>query len=114
MAKKRDDNQRERDENTAPQTAEVVCPCYAGWEAFEKNVRVVLSKLKAGTRSERAYALHVFDDAMRIQSKEDLESALEPGEYMLDEKRACHFRSMEERMEARRDRLIRRRKRLER
>jgi hypothetical protein len=42
MAKKRDgsskpkSNQLERNEEIAPHTAEVVCPCYAGWEAFEK------------------------------------------------------------------------------
>ena len=118
MAKKRessnkpDSDHQERNEESSTQTGEVVCPCWAGWEAFEKNVRFVLRQLKAGSHSERAYALHVFHDAMRIQSQYDLEYALEPGEHLLDEKRACNFRSMEQRIEAKRDRTTRRRKRL--
>lgn len=107
MGKKRADSSTKED---APRTAEVHCPCYAGWDVFEKNVRVVLRQQRAGTRAERAWALHVFDDAMRIQSQLDLQYVLEPGEYKLDEKPACDRRSMEERIEARRDKLIRRRK----
>ena len=95
-----------RNEESGHKTAEVHCPCYAGWETFENNVLVVLRQLKAGTRAEKAYALHVFDDAMRILSRRDRLYVLEPGEYKLDEKRACHIRS-EARIEARRDRLIR-------
>lgn len=100
-----------RNHKSEPHTGDVLCPCYAGWDAFEKNVRFVLLKQRAGTRAERAYALHVMEDAMRIQSLSDLQYALEPGEHLLDEKRACHFRSMEMRIEARREKLLVRRRR---
>jgi hypothetical protein len=84
------------------------CPCHAGWEVFEQHVSEVLHSLKVGSRVVRAHALHVFDDAARMQSADDLRYSLEPGEKKLDEKRACsRFRSMEERLEARREKRIR-------
>ncbi|HEX5885164.1 MAG TPA: hypothetical protein VFY67_11555 [Pyrinomonadaceae bacterium] len=87
------------------------CPCHAGWEVFEQHVTEVLHSLKDGSRVVRAHALHVFDDAARMQSVDDLHYSLEPGEKKLDEKRACsRFRSMEERVEARRDKRLRRHK----
>lgn len=46
------------------------CPCHAGWEVFEQNVQVVLRHLRDGSRLARAHALHVFDDAMRMQMAE--------------------------------------------
>ena len=123
MGKKQDDSTKPdsnyggaelgRNEESGPKAAEVQCPCYAGWEAFENNVRVVLRQLKTGSRAEKAHALHVFDDAMRILSRRDGQYVLESDEHKLDEKRACHFRS-EARIEARRDRLIRKWQRHER
>ena len=87
------------------------CPCHAGWEVFEQHVSEVIHSLKDGSRVVRAHALHVFEDAARMQQAADLRYSLEPGEAMLDEKRACsRFRSMEQRIEARRDREIRKRK----
>jgi hypothetical protein len=78
---------------------------------FEQHVSEVLHSLKDGGRVVRAQALHVFDDAARMQSADDLRYSLEPGEKKLDEKRACsRFRSMEERIRARRDKRIRKRK----
>ena len=87
------------------------CPCHAGWEVFEQHVSEVMRLLKDPSRVVRAHALHVFEDAARMQSAFDLSYSLEPGEMMLDEKRACsQFRSMEERLEAKRDKRIRKRK----
>jgi hypothetical protein len=87
------------------------CPCHAGWEVFEQHISEVLHSLKDGSRVVRAHALHVFDDAARMQSRDDLRYSLEAGEKKLDEKRACsRFRSMEERVEAKKNKRIRRHK----
>lgn len=83
------------------------CPCHAGWEVFEKNVSLVLRSLRDPSRVVRAHALHVFEDAARMQSASDLRYYVEAGDERLDEKRACsRFRSMEERLEARRNKRI--------
>jgi hypothetical protein len=88
------------------------CPCHAGWEVFEEHVGDVLRALRTGNREERAHALHVFDDAARMQLAEERRYYVEPGEERIGEKRACaRFRSIEERLEARRDRRSRKRQR---
>jgi hypothetical protein len=84
-----------------------LCPCHAGWEAFEQNVSIVFRSLRDRSRVVRAHALHVFEDAARMQSVEELRYYLEPGEEKIGEKR-CRFRSMEQRLEARRRNRIRR------
>ena len=88
------------------------CPCHAGWEVFEQHVSEVMRLLKDRSRVVRAHALHVLEDAARMQSTADLSYSLDPGEAKLDEKRACsRYRSMEDRLEARRDKRIRKHKR---
>ena len=88
-----------------------LCPCHAGWEVFEQHVSEVLRALNDDSPIVRAQALHVFDDAARMQLAADLRDSLEPGETKLDEKRASsRYRSMQDRVEARRDRKIRRHK----
>jgi len=87
-----------------------LCPCHAGWDAFEDHVSDVMRLLKDPSREVRRNALHVFEDAARMQSARDLSYSLEPGEEKIGEKRAsARFRSMEDRIQARRDRQIRRR-----
>lgn len=89
-----------------------LCPCHAGWEVFEQNVSVVLRLIRNGSRVSRAHALHVFDDAARIQSMDELRYYLEPGEERIGEKRASsRFRSVQDRLEARRESMVRKRKR---
>ena len=73
-----------------------LCPCQAGWEAFEQHVSVVFRSLRDRSHVVRAHALHVFEDAVRMQSAEELHYYLEPGEEKIGEKR-CLFRSMEQR-----------------
>ena len=87
------------------------CPCHAGWEGFEQNIRVVLRGLRDPNRKERADARHVFDDAARMQLVEDLKLQLEPGEELIGQKRAQHFPSIAERLRASRNIRIRNRKR---
>ena len=85
-----------------------LCPCHAGWEAFEQHVSVLFRSLRDRSPVVRAHALHVFEDAARMQSSEDLCYSLEPEEERLDEKRASsRFRSMEDRLEAKRNKRIR-------
>lgn len=84
-----------------------LCPCHAGWEAFEQHVSVMFRSLRDRSHVVRAHALHVFEDAVRMQSAEELRYYLEPGEEKIGEKR-CRFRSMEQRLEARRRNRIRR------
>ena len=99
------------DEDARARGVRGLCPCHAGWEVFEQHAGVVLRMLRDRSRVVRANALHVFEDASRMQSASDLSYQLAPGEERLGEKRAQRFRSMEERMEARRESRNRRRKR---
>jgi hypothetical protein len=88
-----------------------LCPCHVGWEVFEQHVDVVLRRLRDRSHVVRAHALHVFEDAVVMQSAEDLRFYLEAGEERIGEKRASsRFRSIEERLEARRNRKTRRQK----
>lgn len=84
-----------------------LCPCHAGWDVFEQHVGLVYRLLRDPSHVVRAHALHVLEDAVRMQSAEDLRYYLEPGEEKIGEKRACYFRPMEERLEARRNRKMR-------
>ena len=88
-----------------------LCPCHVGWEVFEKNVSVVLRHLRDGSRVVKAHALHVYVDAARMQLAEDLKLQLEPGEELIGEKRAQHFPSILERLQASTNIRIRKRKR---
>ena len=85
-----------------------LCPCHAGWEVFEQHVSDVLRLLGDRNKVVRAHALHVFEDAARMQATEDLSYYLVAGEERIGEKRALG-RSMEERLEARRNRKVRKR-----
>jgi hypothetical protein len=96
--------------NDAVRGVRSLCPCHAGWEVFEENVSVVLRLLRDPNHVVRAHALHVFEDAARMQATEDLQYYLEAGEERIGEKRAAGFRSMEDRLEARRNRKLRKRK----
>ena len=100
------------DEDVRGEGVRSFCPCHAGWEVFEQNIRVVLRHLRDPNRAERAHALHVFEDAARMQTAADLSYYVEPGEERIGEKRACaRYRSIQERLEARRERKIRKSKR---
>jgi hypothetical protein len=89
--------------------ARALCPCHAGWELFEQHVGLVFRLLRDPSHVVRAHALHVLEDAARMQSAEELHYYLEAGEEKIGEKRALH-RSMEERLEARRNRKLKKRK----
>ena len=98
------------DEEARGEAVRALCPCHAGWEAFEAHVGEVLRMLRDPSRAVRAHALHVFEDASRMCSAADLGYYKEEGEERIGEKRAARFRSVEQRLEARRDSRNRRRK----
>src|ERR1044071_1998499 len=87
-----------------------LCPCLAGWDLFEDKVDVVIRSLRDPSRDGRRNALHVLEEAAFMQSREVLKYYQEPGEEKIGEKRP-HFRSLEQRLEARAKRKIERRKR---
>ena len=84
------------------------CPCRAGWSDFEQHINLVTRGLRDSSRIVRRNALHVFEDAVRMQLAEDLQYYIEDGEEKLGEKRASGHRSMEQRLEARREKRNRR------
>jgi hypothetical protein len=83
-----------------------LCPCHAGWELFEQHVSLAFRLLRDPSHVVRAQALHVFEDAAQMMLAEELRYHLEPGEEKIGEKR-CLYRSMEQRLEARRNNKIR-------
>ena len=121
MAKKRDSwvapdferllpDLRSSDEEARGNAVRGLCPCHVGWDSFEDHVGDVLKMLRDPSRDVRAQALHVFDDAARMQSAEELNYYHEAGEERIGEKRAMGFRSIAERLEARRDHRARKNK----
>jgi hypothetical protein len=104
-------NLQASDEEARGRGVRGLCPCYAGWEVFEAHVGEVLRAMRDPSRAVRAQALHVFEDAARMCSAADLDYYREEGEERIGEKRALHFRSKEQRLEARQRSRSRRRKR---
>ena len=98
------------DEAVRGDAVRYLCPCHAGWELFEEHVGVLHRLLKDPSDVVRRHALHVFEDAARMQSRGDLEYCVEADEEKIGEKRTSCYRSMEQRLEARRDRKISKRK----
>jgi hypothetical protein len=99
------------DEEARGEAVRALCPCHAGWEAFESHVGEVLRMSRDPSRAVRAQALHVLEDAARMCSASDLGYYREEGEERIGEKRAARFRPGEQRLEARRDKRLSRRKR---
>jgi hypothetical protein len=95
------------DDEVRGEAVRSLCPCHAGWEMFEQKVDVVLRLLRDRSQVVRAHALHVIEDAARMQVAEDLGYHREAGEETIGEKRASRFRSTAERFEARRNKRIR-------
>jgi hypothetical protein len=102
-------NLESADEEARGNAVRGLCPCHAGWEVFEGHVSDVLRMLKDPSRVVRAHALHVWEDAARMQLAADLSYYLEAGEVRIG--RTGHFPSIVERLNARRRRKARRHKR---
>lgn len=77
------------------------CPCRSGWSAFEQHVNLVIRRLRDPSRIVRLNALHVLEDAVRMQATGDFQYYMANGQEKIGEKRACaRYRSMEQRLEA--------------
>ena len=88
-----------------------LCPCHAGWRVFERHVGIVLRAMRDADRGMRAHALHVFEDAARMQFAEEADYRRQEAEEAARRKRASRFRPEEGGAEARRRREISRRRR---
>jgi hypothetical protein len=95
------------DEAVRGEAVRSLCPCHAGWEAFERRVGDVLRALRDRSRGVRAHALHVFDDAARMQHDGELDYDLQEAEEFHGRKRASRFRREEIGLEAKRRAKIR-------
>ena len=95
------------DETVRGKTVRGLCPCHAGWEAFERHVSLVLRAIGDRSRGVRAQALHVFHDAARMQLTDELDDRLQEAAERVREKRPSRFRPGERTLEARRGDKIR-------
>ena len=84
-----------------------LCPCHAGWAAFERHVSLVLKAIRDRSRPVRAQALHVFHDAARMRLKDELDDRLQEAEARVRGKRPSRFRPGERALTARRGDKIR-------
>lgn len=87
-----------------------LCPCHKDWELFEQYVNIVSQLTNDSSAAVRASALHVFDDAVNIQSIGDAEYRFQTVEDMLRKKRAPLLRSEGAQVEVRRSGRFKRRK----
>jgi len=99
------------DDAARGEAVRALCPCHAGWEAFEGHVAEVLRAIRDRSRGVRAHALHVFEDAARMQHAEEFEYDIQEAEEMVRRKRASRFRPEESGLETMRREKIRRRRR---
>ncbi len=87
-----------------------LCPCHNGWEVFEQYVNILSQLTKDSSAAVRADALHVFYDAVNIQSIEDAEYRFQSVEDNLRKKRAPLLRSEDAELEVRRSGRFKKRK----
>jgi hypothetical protein len=80
------------DESVRGDAVRALCPCHAGWELFERHVGVVLRACRDRSRVVRAHALHVFEDAARMQHMGEVDYLVQDAEARMRKKRASRFR----------------------
>ena len=98
------------DEAVRAKAVRSLCPCHAGWGAFEQLIGVVSRLTQDSSPAVRAHALHVYEDAVKIQSLEDSAHRLEAVEEALGRKRAFQPGGGEEVFRVRRSGLVKRRR----
>ena len=79
------------DEDVRGDAVRSLCPCHAGWEVFEQHVLVVQRLMRDRSRAVRAQALHVFEDAARMQLARDINYFLQDVEEAARKKLASRF-----------------------
>ena len=98
------------DETVRARAVRSLCPCHAGWERFEQLFSVVLGLTQDSSPAVRAHALHVYEDAVKIQSIEDFGHQLVTVEEKLRQKRASRFGYEEAEFEVKRSDMVKRRR----
>ena len=98
---------RSPDDEVRGDAVRSLCPCHAGWEVFESHVGDVMRAFRDRSRGVRAHALHVFDDAARMQHASEFEYDVQEAEELLRRKRASRFRPEEGGLEARKKTRLR-------
>jgi hypothetical protein len=98
------------DETVRAKAVRSLCPCHAGWGAFEQLIGVVSRLTRDSSPAVRAHALHVYEDAVKIQSLEDSAHRLEAVEEALGRKRAPRPGGGEGGVRVRRSGLVKRRR----
>ena len=78
-----------------------LCPCDKGWELFQQYAHIVSQLTKDRSAAVRASALHVFQDAVHIQSIGDAEYRFQSVEDTLRKKRGPRLRSEDTELEVR-------------
>jgi hypothetical protein len=101
---------RSDDEAVRARAVRSLCPCHAGWDAFEQFLGVVLGLARDSSPAVRAHALHVYEDAVKIRRIEDSAHRLEEVEKDLGRKRAARFGGGGEEFRVRRSGIVKRRR----
>ena len=57
------------DEQIRAKAVRFLCPCHAGWQAFEENLSIVMQLTHDPSPTVRANALHVFEDAGEMEGE---------------------------------------------
>jgi len=83
---------RSPDENIRGRAVRLLCPCHAGWTLFEQHIDLVNQLKKDPSPTVRAHALHVFQDAVEMQSNAYPTHPREVRDEMLRTHRASRFR----------------------
>jgi len=84
-----------QDETVRAKAVRGLCPCHAGWDAFEKLIGVVLRLMQDSSPAVRGNALHGYHDAVRIQRLRDCADWLDAVEEVLGRKLASDSRKEE-------------------
>ncbi len=80
------------DESIRGRAVRSLCPCHAGWTLFEQHIDLVNQLKKDPSPTVRAHALHVFQDAVEMQSNAYPTNPREVRDEMLRTRRASRFR----------------------
>jgi hypothetical protein len=83
------------DETIRAKAVRSLCPCHAGWELFERLIGIVSQLEKDSSPAVRAHALHVLEDAIKMQSVGDPSYRIQLAEGMIRKKRVSRFRPEE-------------------
>lgn len=98
------------DEGVRARAAGSLCPCRVGWKLFEQHLHLLSRLMKDKSPAVRAHALHVFEDAARMQNLEEAEYRFQSVEERLQRKRGPRFQGEVVEPEIRRSGIFKKRR----